>query len=353
MSNQPPSDPLQPDPTSPFGPPPDDRQVSGQPWSAPSGDPLSEAPPPSPAGPPSDVPPPGPRPPQPGQPSVPYPTTPLPPAGPSFRPGYASLPPQPPENPPTAAFPPPEYGSPQYGSPDYGSPDYGSPEYSPPEYSPPEYSAADYSAPGYGPPPGSVPPGYGTPGYGAPGYGPPPPRKSNVPLIAVIVAVTLLLCGGAVTAGVLVVRNVTDRAKEAIEPIVDPTPPALPTDLPTMPTNLPELPTDLPGLPTNLPQLPDTGKKITVVYEVTGDGPAEIVYTEKLGDGPKRVSNVKLPWKITTTMQGAALVSVVAVRSATDNGEISCRATVDGEEVAQRTREGSFATASCTKMILN
>ena len=167
-----------------------------------------------------------------------------------------------------------------------------------------------------------------------------------MPLIAVIVAVTLLLCGGAVTAGVLVVRNVTDRAKEAIEPIVDPTLPALPTGLPTVPTDLPEL-------PTNLPDLPDSAKKITVVYEVTGDGPAEIVYTENLGETPKRVSNAKLPWKVTTTMQGAALVSVVAIRSATDNGEISCRATVDGQQVAQRTREGSFATASCTKMILN
>jgi hypothetical protein len=327
LSNQPPSDPLQPyHPTSPSGPAPDDRQVSGRP--SPSGDPLSDAPPPSPAAPP------GPRPPQPGRPSVPYPTTPVPPAtGPSFRPGYASLPPQPPEHPPTSQFPPPEYGPPEYGQPEYGQPEYGQP---------------GYDQPGYDQPPGSVPPGYGPPGYGAPGYGPPqpPPRKSNVPLIAVILAVTLLLCGGAVTAGVLVVRNVTDRAKEAIEPIVDPTVPALPTDLPTVPTDLPEL-------PTNLPDLPDTGKKITVVYEVTGDGPAEIVYTEKLGEGPKRVSNAKLPWKVTTTMQGAALVSVVAIRSATDNGEISCRATVDGQEVAQRTREGSFATASCTKMILN
>ncbi|HET6531167.1 MAG TPA: MmpS family transport accessory protein [Actinoplanes sp.] len=161
----------------------------------------------------------------------------------------------------------------------------------------------------------------------------------------------MLLCGGAVTAGVLVVQNVTDRAKEAVEPILEPSLPTVPTELPDLP-QIPDLPTDLPDLPTNLPEL-DSGKKITVVYEVTGDGPAEIVYTEKLGESPKRVTNAKLPWKLTTSMQVATLVSVTAIRSSTDSGTISCRATVDGEEVAQRTREGTFATASCTKMILN
>jgi hypothetical protein len=90
-----------------------------------------------------------------------------------------------------------------------------------------------------------------------------------------------------------------------------------------------------------------------VVYEVTGDGPAEIVYTEKFGETPKRVSNAELPWKFTTTMEGSALIAVSAFRSSTESGEISCRATVDGQEVAQRTREGSYASATCTKMVLN
>jgi hypothetical protein len=201
--------------------------------------------------------------------------------------------------------------------------------------------------PGYGGPP--PPDGYGQPGYGQP---PKPPRKSNVPIVAVIVAVAVLLCGGAVTAGVLVVNNVTDRAKdladrakEATNPLTDPT---LPTEVP----EIPGLPTDLPSLPSDLPKLPDgTGKKITVVYQVTGDGPAEIVYFEKLGDTPKRVSNAKLPWKVTVSMQGASLVSVTAVRSDTGSGSISCRATVDGKEVARRTRDGELATVSCNKLV--
>ena len=144
----------------------------------------------------------------------------------------------------------------------------------------------------------------------------------------------------------MIVQNVADRAKEAVKPITDPS-------LPTLPTEVPNLPTDLPQLPTNLPDLPDNGRKITVVYEVTGDGPAEIVYTETLGESPQRVSNAKLPWKLTTTMEGATLVSVTAIRSDADSGTISCRATVDGEEVARRSGEGAFATASCFTMILN
>jgi hypothetical protein len=303
LSNQPPPDPLQP-----FNPP--------QPYRSPS------------------------------QPDEPQPDNPVPPAGPV--PTSGPMPPAGPY-PPTSQFPAqPGYPA-QSGYPHQ-------PEFDAPEYAP---------DPAYGPPHGYAPPGSGTmqagygppePGYGPPGYGPPPrpPKRSNAPLIALVLAVTVLLCGGAVTATVLVVNNVTDRAKKAIEPITNPT---LPTVAPTVPTDLPDLPglpTDLPTDLPNLPNLPgNSGKKITVVYEVTGDGPAEIVYTEKLGDSPKRVSNAKLPWKVKTTMQGTALISVTAVRSATDAGTISCRAMVDGEEVAQRTREGTFATASCTKVVLD
>ena len=246
---------------------------------------------------------------------------------PKYRPGYAPLPPVASQNPPTSQLPPDlDYAA----APEYGSP--------------PDY---------HSPPP---------PGYNGPDYGPavPAPRKSNAPLIGVIVAVTLLLCGGVATAGALIVDNVSERAKEAIEPTAEPTPPTVPTEtpglptkLPGFPTDLPGLPTDLPDLPTDLPNLPGVGKKITVVYEVSGDGPAEIVYTEKLGESPKRVSSAKLPWKVTRSMDGVALVSVTAIRTGTGSGTIRCRATVDGEKVAERTREGTFAAASCTKMILS
>jgi hypothetical protein len=168
--------------------------------------------------------------------------------------------------------------------------------------------------------------------------------------VAVIVAVTVLLCGGVVTAGVMVVNAVADRAKEAIKPITEPTLPQLPTEAP----DLPSLPTELPTLPTDLPALPGTsGRTITVTYEVSGDGPAQIGYVEKPDEMPKRIANAKLPWKVTTTMQSPAFVLVTAIRGNTDSGSIRCRATVDGDEVARSTREGGFATVSCSKVVLD
>jgi hypothetical protein len=280
--------------------------VSGQPWSSPSGDPLAAEPY---------------RPPQP-------PT-------PSYQPGYAALP------------SPNEQTS--------GPPD-GYPETSQfpahPGYPPPDqYPPAGYQPPGQMPPPGyGSPPGYGPPGYGPPpGYDtPPPPKRSNVPLVAVLVAVTLLLCAGGVTSVVMLVNNATEKAQETIESLPQVT---VPTEVPALPTDLPtEWPTDLPtGVP-NLPDL-DPNQKIEVEYEVTGDGPVEIIYMEKLGGDPKRVSNASLPWRKTVTMKGSALVSVVAVRGNTSEGTLSCSAKVDGEEVAQKTSSGTFITASCTKVV--
>jgi hypothetical protein len=279
-----------PDPAAPPPPTPDGTSapqsaapgagatppVSGQPWSTPSGDPLS---------------------PEPYQPPPAY-------TPPRYAPGYAPIPE--PDSPPTSSFPaqPVNYAPPGY------APDYG------------------YPPPGY---PGQ-PPGYGMP----PG---PPPRRSNAPLIAVILAVTLLLCGGLATAGVLIARNVADQPKEAVKPITE-----LPTEAP-----------DLPGLPTELPNDPGAGShSINVTYEVTGDGPVEIIYIEKIGDAPVRLDDVKLPWKFTAQVQTPALLSVVAMRVDSSEGSISCRALVDGDEVKKSSSgKSNFATASCTYFALD
>ena len=290
--------PSAPDATRP--PDPTGAPISGQPWSTPSGDPLS---------------------PQPYQP-------PAPPPPPTFAPGYASLPqPAPwPANPPTSQFPSAAPAWPVNYAPPGQAPDYGAPNYSP----------ADYPGGGY------PPPGYpGRPGYAPAG---PPPRKSNIPLVAVIVAVALLLCGGVVTTGVLLTRSVADKAKEAVKPLTDP----------TWPTNVPALPTDVPGIPGLPSDLPTdgsglTGQKINVTYEVTGNGPAEIIYVEKLGAGPTRLDNVSLPWKFTTSMDTPALVSVIAIRVDTTDGQVTCRARVNGQEVKKSTSgKSAYATAACT-----
>ncbi|MFF5291630.1 MmpS family transport accessory protein [Paractinoplanes globisporus] len=318
MTNQP--DHSQPDPASPPPSAPDGTSaadgtapISGQPWSHPSGDALSSTPQPY-------------RPPSPA----------------AYAPGYAAIPEPEPEldYPPTSQFPPVNYAPPGY------TPDYGQGGYPPAGYAAnapgaaPGYAPA--SAPGYPPgyPPGSAA-GYApasAPGY-PPGYAPPPPppRKSNAPLIAVILAVTLLLCGGVATAGVLVARSVADKAKEAAAPITD-----LPTDEP-----------QLPGLPTNLPT-DSNGHTVSVTYEVSGDGPVTIVYFDKVGAAPVRLTDVKLPWKVTTEVSTPALLEVVAVRAGTDQGTVDCRALVDGDEVASNSSdESNFAMVSCTHLAID
>lgn len=225
-------------------------------------------------------------------------------------------------------------------------------------YEPPGYAPSDPGQPGH-PPPGYGPPGYEPPGYGPPGYPTGPPRRSSVPIVAVILAVTVLLCAGTVTAAVLAVNTVTDRAKEAVKPITHPTAPATPTRAPSIPSNAPTTPDDDPGipglppLPSGIPQLPgQTGTTATVTYEVTGDGPADILYLERLGEAPKRVRNAHLPWKKTIKMRGTTLVMVTAIRAVPDSGSIGCRATVDGDRVAQGDREGSYVTVTCSKLII-
>jgi hypothetical protein len=175
----------------------------------------------------------------------------------------------------------------------------------------------------------------------------PAPRRSNVPLIAVIVAVSLLLCGGVAVAGVLAVQNVVDRTKEAVKQI--PTVPPMPT-IPAVPTELP----DLPGLPADDAEATGApaGKTVTVVYEVTGDGTVEISYTAKLGKSLKRVKNAKLPWRTEVSVTGTTYVSVIALRTGTTEGTVGCRATVDGKEVASREAQGTFAIATCSKLVV-
>ncbi|XVU26288.1 MmpS family transport accessory protein [Actinoplanes sp. CA-054009] len=206
---------------------------------------------------------------------------------PTFSPGYASLP-QPPD-----------------------------PDYYPPTS---EFPAT---------PSDNVPPGYPPPGYGTPydGSAPHPPRKSSVPIVAVIIAVTFLLCGGVATAGVLIARNVTETAKDAVPPL-----PTVKPELPAVPTGGPEF-----------------GAKVDVTYEVTGDGPAsQLLYVESLSESPQRLENVKLPWKFTGEIDTPTVLNVTAIRLGGSEGTISCRVLVNGEEVAQRTSDpGVFGTVTC------
>jgi hypothetical protein len=85
---------------------------------------------------------------------------------------------------------------------------------------------------------------------------------------------------------------------------------------------------------------------------VSGSGPADIIYTEDLADGPKKATAAKLPWVFKAKLKGALMVSVTAVRSTEKDGKISCKALVNGKEVVSRTAEGPYATVSCTQVTI-
>lgn len=203
---------------------------------------------------------------------------------------------------------------------------------------PPPYEPQPGTQPTQPVPPASAPPTTPYPAYlGAP-TAPPRPR-SNGPILAVVIALAVLLVGGAVTAGVLLVNSgdnpgtvTTDPTRSSETPQPEPTGPE-------------------PSKTDDYDSGGGTGEK--VVYEVTGDGPVSIVFLKADGRTPERATDTDLPWRKELTLsEDAALVTVTAIRSGGGEGTIECRITVDGEEVSKKKASGTFATATCTKLIL-
>ncbi|MCM0676734.1 MmpS family protein, partial [Micromonospora phytophila] len=200
-----------------------------------------------------------------------------------------------------------------------------------PHFPPPSAPGAPGAA---WPPPGHLPPGqpppYGyTYGYGHPA--PPPVRSANrSTLLGVIVAgatvVVLGLCACLGIAGFLYSADGPySDDPYAGEPYDDPY-----TEEPGFPAAPSAEPT-----PTVRPALtPSAGPgRVTVVYEVTGRGPADLEYYDANGDFIQ-VERVKLPWRRSMRMHDAERVMVLAGNS-DDEALISCRITVDGEAVAE------------------
>jgi hypothetical protein len=151
---------------------------------------------------------------------------------------------------------------------------------------------------------------------------PPRPRRSNGPLLAVVIVLAVLLCGGSGVAGVLLVNQ---------------------NNAPDDPVSTPTGYADRPAKePTNEPpsKEPDGDGGREVVYEVTGEGPATIVYVKQDGR------------TVVTLDDSAALATVTATRGLRSNGAVNCRLTIGGKEVAKKSASGTFATATCTKLVL-
>jgi Mycobacterium membrane protein len=164
----------------------------------------------------------------------------------------------------------------------------------------------------------------------------PPPRRSNGPLLAVVVALAVLLVGGIGVAGILLVNRGTEENTDNTAGGA--------THAPS--TSVEE------SRPAASATTAGTGEGRVVVYEVTGDGPVSIVYLKEDGRTPAQARDADLPWRMELTLEDdAPRVTVTAIRGALSDGTIECRVTIDGEEVAKRSSSGTFATATCTDRV--
>ncbi|MEV4629038.1 MmpS family transport accessory protein [Micromonospora sp. NPDC049523] len=279
-------------------------------------------------------------------------------------------PPQPPPEPTPAADPTPSPWAPP-PTPQPWSPTPGYPDADPTVSG---YPGADTAAPGHPPAPG-YPPGSGyappagyppSPGYPAgqaplpgypagqaplPGYpadpsvaGYPPPAwagtpapvrgRTNTGVIAVVVVLAVLLCGGA---GVAVAGLVSWRGSAQPQAASTP-PPSGQAGGPVSAEPSPPEPTVQPGR--------------QVVYQVIGDGPAEVSYLE-YPNMPRQVGATALPWRVEFAMPEPGVVTVLAIRTGTGQGEITCNILVDGEVVITNSASGPYATATCAGLTMN
>ncbi|MEU0835603.1 hypothetical protein [Streptomyces sp. NPDC005969] len=94
------------------------------------------------------------------------------------------------------------------------------------------------------------------------------------------------------------------------------------------------------------------GKRATtptaeVVYEVLGEGAADISYRGADGDKADVVTNVGLPWKKTVSVPLGSS-PIVNVTLGEKGGTASCTLTVRGKHVQRATATGAFGRTACS-----
>lgn len=92
-------------------------------------------------------------------------------------------------------------------------------------------------------------------------------------------------------------------------------------------------------------QAPD--KPAQVVYEVTGSGTASNISYGASG-GVSQKTGASLPWKHTEPYDGGYDFFTLSAQNGNNDGEITCRITVDGEVVKENTSSGPYAVVSCS-----
>ncbi len=87
----------------------------------------------------------------------------------------------------------------------------------------------------------------------------------------------------------------------------------------------------------------------TVVFEVSGAGPADITYSSDAAGSSSQAGGSTLPWSKTVKAKGlTAGMSVLAQNGINaKGGEIKCKITVDGKVVKQGSASGKAAIVTC------
>ncbi|MEU8255787.1 MmpS family transport accessory protein [Micromonospora inaquosa] len=146
--------------------------------------------------------------------------------------------------------------------------------------------------------------------------------------IAVFVALVLTVCGCLCAGGLLLDESSSDPFAE--EPWRTPDDWAGPTMGPLIPEEPNGQPTTAAPAPTKQPiTRPTSGPApVTVVYEVTGTGTADIAYFDAESD-LMHVDDAKLPWRATIRTNGKSRVMVEATWPDIDyHGPLDCTVTV-------------------------
>lgn len=172
-------------------------------------------------------------------------------------------------------------------------------------------------------------------------YPPGPPRKRRVWPWIVIVAACFVLFGGCTA---LVASTMANNP-----PVSHPAnlPPAEASAILRERNGLP--PTTDVAPPTTIPpltaQAPVSAGK-TITYEVISDATLQSVTYFDANDAEKQQTDVAAPWSLTVTNTSTY---VIAGLGAQTNGQsVTCRITVDGQVVDQKTATGQYAVVNCT-----
>lgn len=184
-----------------------------------------------------------------------------------------------------------------------------------------------------------LPQQYGS--YGPPPQDPPPPRRSNTFWLWVVGIGALVVIIALIATLVVLIQRQDEQPPPTV--IATPSTRTSTTTAPSVPS-LPPIPSfTIPPIPVNPPTQGSQAATETVVYEVSGRGPAlNITYFDASGSLQMEF-NVKLPWRKEVKLNSEQLTNAVVI-AADFSHDVSCTLLVNGAQ--KSTTSGKMATCS-------